>query len=884
MNYLNFLLVFIFISFSLIANAQESQTENNSETPIDNTQIIYDKEFYNQEKFDYTWTDSDGVEHTSKLTEKATTTAQIEALLNKIFYTPEIPGIVKIPRLIVEGDPFNDTYEAHYTTHGAEIPVEGMTVLLIEVRDDISGNSTSPERIKSAQLLTSQINIKSSTENPEALDGTIYNINANLNKFFFISKGKPRLNNTDNCSLFGNKFEIFSPADNKSTASTLNAYDKLNYGINYDILHDCGVILSSNHFFHMGTSTDTKSYPINICIYIPSYRMTWWSGRENSGNFTWYNPDYLPFLFTYTVSLEAQTTPNSSQENIYDVTLNWQSSFDIESDSEIPQEYFIYKVIDGITQETPINEIALTEPTYKYQEEQLNIDNTITYIIKARPTSGEFDWTASNTAEITIPAITTDATPNIAISVNPTSNYNFNNETNDYSNTITIINDDNHRICHHFAEPGTTFIINRYNGEETQPTQIASIEILSVDKSQEDGYNYYAYSINGIEQSDKWKCEKPTAENPHPYLQFGENAISISDNFSASTTENAHTSFYKYQLIFSPSSSEGETSINDISSNIVTVNIPKTSYTVQPEISFTATQIAADTDHNLQEGFKTKITLSLQNNPLIREYSIYRDNTDNVVAYVNHKTNGDFECFIKENGAFISAGTISASDSEAQLQDFIFTDEVSSEKATYVTIISAYTYDGLLERIDTYGSDKKEIGVVNVILSEKEKSHEGYVGQTGCKFNITTEWQLQYDTDIFTPVRYNLWRSIGQSEELIASFYGDALPTTYTDSFTLEEESDKTLEVEYRLRAYAMLNSTESHIIAEDLHTTLFEIPTSIGSIENNADFKIIGNNIETSSEFSIYNINGIKVNGKDLPAGIYIIIGNGIAKKALIK
>ena len=199
--------------------------------------------------YEYTWTDDNGMPHTSNLLETATDANQIIAMLRMIYMTPEIPGnkkrgytregavenwkvsypaVGQLTRNYVSGSGYTYEYTDAYgwniptekpilnTTLGSynyyyldpteyEPDEEGVTLIMIELKDltNFSGNSnyysisssslSLKEKIanafKSARIIK---DFKQSGTGEEA--GTLFKIDADkLNRFFLIAKGQLRL-------------------------------------------------------------------------------------------------------------------------------------------------------------------------------------------------------------------------------------------------------------------------------------------------------------------------------------------------------------------------------------------------------------------------------------------------------------------------------------------------------------------------------------------------------------------------------------------------------------------------------------------------------------------------------------------------------------------
>lgn len=204
------------------------------------------------DNIEYTWTDDEG-EHTSKLTDIATTPEQMIALMREVYTNKNLPGpwyrgykddgtvdteypvvypaIGTVTRFGVAGDDknytYNDTFgwgiahdQANYpfdviytstSSTGNDYKAlnaneykpnhEGLTMLLVELKDGVTSSTVSydPENsslvnifskmFKSVRVIT---NSKKVTKN--GVDGTLFKIDCDkMNRFFFLGKGRLRI-------------------------------------------------------------------------------------------------------------------------------------------------------------------------------------------------------------------------------------------------------------------------------------------------------------------------------------------------------------------------------------------------------------------------------------------------------------------------------------------------------------------------------------------------------------------------------------------------------------------------------------------------------------------------------------------------------------------
>lgn len=162
----------------------------------------------------YTWTDADGVSHTSSLTDEATDPYQIYSFISEIFSNGDIPGI-QFSGMGLEDMHYRWPYDRNYDTNGnygnywlgwgelgeslfVDDPVEnGYTVCLVKVKDELPGAASAffsdtatinylGQCIDGVDLLTDGLRVDEGGDQA----GTVFSYTGELNRFFFISKGK----------------------------------------------------------------------------------------------------------------------------------------------------------------------------------------------------------------------------------------------------------------------------------------------------------------------------------------------------------------------------------------------------------------------------------------------------------------------------------------------------------------------------------------------------------------------------------------------------------------------------------------------------------------------------------------------------------------------
>ena len=283
----------------------------------------------------------------------------------------------------------------------------GYTVFLVKVDD----NATNEPRytstwsdvidyfdthIDEVVLLTDGTRLNTDTEDA----GTMYSYSGELNRFYFISKGKtyelyPFMNGDglyDGAPTYS-MYEEFSAHQPYSDAADItDFYSKLLYGNSYNVVHDCqGVNLLEHYFSMSGKTGDEHKSMTNLIFWIPDHR--------SKTNVRTYDEEYLPHVGLYTIWLEAEAerAANYSTSNrMYDVTLDWVSSLNTILDFDVDQDYELwvyiydeqgnpiadYKVLDRLQMQ---DLLIHNETTFTYQVPQLATSQTIVYRVKGWP-------------------------------------------------------------------------------------------------------------------------------------------------------------------------------------------------------------------------------------------------------------------------------------------------------------------------------------------------------------------------------------------------------------------------------------------------------------------------------------------------------------------
>ena len=282
-----------------------------------------------------------------------------------------------------DGIPYSQqyTYTLQYTFPGTITPPDenGYTVCLVKLYDGINMTDAdkAPEYtatteeledyfttyVKEIQLLTDGMRVASGTSDA----GTVFAYTGDLNRFFFLSKGKMFYYssiqglNYDRAPFYS-MYEEFSANDVSDNTGFTDFYEKMKQGTTYDIKHDCMGVNFRQHYFSMSGKQGTTENRVNsLVFYIPDNR-----GILNS-DWREYDPEHLPTVGMYMIDLYAEIEPSETQNDYYTVTVNWYGNLDsLTHTDNIPQVYRLYEI--RYNEQTGKNDTTLvytgTEPTW----------------------------------------------------------------------------------------------------------------------------------------------------------------------------------------------------------------------------------------------------------------------------------------------------------------------------------------------------------------------------------------------------------------------------------------------------------------------------------------------------------------------------------------
>ncbi len=714
--------------------------------------------------FSYTYIDADGVEKTAMLTDEARGTEQICALLKEVYVNPEIPGIHY-------GYDFDGTqsrkmdydfYGHLYTGSGfswqRNSPREtfpnpnqdGMTMLLVSINDTwkstmVNNNTTPEEHIRlsfsSARLMTAFTRVHD-PENP----GYLYQINdVSTNRFFFISKGKPRASHTRPLYRL---YEQISPVKGDNGHVTDNFIDEMRAGHSFLCYHDCSEMTTigktnAPHWFSISNSGENYNLS-NLTIFIPDRRFEPQHdpngvvadnvkqievngkryfvdyGNSNDTNVDNIITEVMPKVLVYTVDLQATATP-SEQDGYYDVHLTWDTNFTLENlDTQVPQQFYVY-IIDGNNR--VLLSTIVDQPTedreHTYQVEQTNDTQTFSYIVSAHPINFDNDGNML-LDEDGKPLVTVSAESPVRTVIIPgrhsafftqAQEYrsrfeakNINQQYNVYKNTMTIrpnSSDDYLSIKNN----GEAYQVIRTDADGNRAL-VASVLFTPVDGTQE-----YEYTVtyNASTQVTNPVFDDETPVTSGRLTGFNNSTVVVIDRFLASTKDNDHSDRYIYS--FEQLNEDGEM---ENFSNSFTVPVFKTTNEVGGQ-EHTFDEVWADTDHSAKAFPTNSITFDALSDPSANliEYSIlrtdYQYKKQTKIAKAEHSNNFDrYSLYsISEDGIINDfLGTVSITDDAPSITLPDNNNKDYNQRMLYAPVITTL-YAGDINKKNTYGCDFK---------------------------------------------------------------------------------------------------------------------------------------------------------------------------------
>lgn len=673
-------------------------------TDSDDAQPVINDAYYRA--IEYQWVDDNNEVRTSNLAEPATHYNQIVAMLREVYTNPRVPGFIKDPLYDEEtastetdngGKTIGDMAYVKYAPcvdpiYGMdpemkdfEPEIEGATALLVKLSSDFHNEEGETcedmlRKIKQVRILTSQMYIGNDEESQSENPGYLFNYVGMLDQFFIITKGCTRIpsNAPDGFAPFYNMFEEFSPAN---TGPTYNAYADMSAGNMFQVDHNCSGVMMQDHVVVMSPESVEKEYAMNFMFYLPDYRFAGDSRRKKDDDkinewYTFYNEDHQPFFFFNRIDAVIPEKP------VYDTTnhtakikLEWESTYKKVSRSRVPEQFYIYRVINDVIQPEPLSndeyEIAPSHVSDMFEEEdgsvvsaanrcsvyitepQDNISHDVRYIVKGRRYGSDFELVESNVVLAHIKGYANLETLSINITGKPKSDYDEVSQRNLYENVIELTDnmadedDETARLLAGHIDVGTVFTLGRFENSTADSKAVATMTIddISVRYGGTWAVWYYDATIKYADGREgttaAFKSLKSTAgadgdrtdDFAYPIQALdGMNGIlaSFTDKFYASTESGDHPSSYHYYIVYESKSSletparssRAESRADRAVSNVVDVAVPVRDLKVG-YVPYSLDQILADTDASqLLAENNPGIQFETRGNPSLSNYTV----------------------------------------------------------------------------------------------------------------------------------------------------------------------------------------------------------------------------------------------------------------------
>ena len=299
----------------------------------------------------------------------------------------------------------------------------GYTVMMVKLKDGVNDTVsvrapmyTADETelhdyfstyIKEIQLLTDGMRVGGNTDKA----GTVFAYTGDLNRFFFISKGKmyylSSLNHIGyDRAPFYSMYEEFSPYTTRDTLGSADFYDRMKKGESYPVVHDCNSVSFMQHYFSMSGKKGTSENAVSsLVFYIPDKR-----GFEDSTRN--YHAEHRPEVGLYLITLNAEAQPSTQQEH-YTVTVTWESNLNDITSNTIAQSYRLWEIItapDGTVTTREITSMLsdVHDTSLTYDVPQYDDSYTITYYVIGTPddaTNKDTFFAKSNEKDVIIPGL-----------------------------------------------------------------------------------------------------------------------------------------------------------------------------------------------------------------------------------------------------------------------------------------------------------------------------------------------------------------------------------------------------------------------------------------------------------------------------------------------
>ena len=784
---------------------------------------------FDYSNYTYTYIDANGVEQTASLSDEATTPEQIKALVKAVYTDATIPGIHyaydyngeqwrKIDYNAYAHANVNPKNKMKVTWDDAD-PNEvisnpeqdGMTLMMVNLKDSwfrshANGKSDSTDymlnnAISSVKLMSHFTRVHDA-ENP----GYLYSFEGVTNRFFIISKGKPR---ASYWAPFYRLFEQISPVKGEGGQTTNDFIDEIKAGHPYPCYHDCtnvpgfGPSTGYNHWFEI-TSTG-ESYALdNLSIFIPDRRLEYGYGegdletRNNTSDYStnaqifknYENAEgdlsVMPKVLMYTADLNAVATPSTETYGFYNINLDWSTSFTYENlGTHVPQHFYVYILNDDGTR-TLIQDVEKDEngmvrvQNHSYQVEQTDEQQTIRYVITAHPINYDTDGATVLRNDDDSPYITISAESPVRTVIIPSKIYAFFTEVSEYrsryhiekaskqiniyKNTLSIT--PSSAQSYETIRPEAYKVYRKYGS-----TDIPIATVTFTPMENEEGTTQYTYNVEYDNETQDlgflFDAEEPVTSGT--ITSFENSTVKIIDRFTASTASNTH--YDKYIYTFKEQKTNGYYACSDQ----FVVPVYKTTNNVGGE-GRTLDEVIADTTHLAKATPDNTITFSVINNPAanVVNYEVRRVYSNNFSKYdkigkaENFQNSGNYYIYalnsLGQLNELVGTEAVGADGGDITTHDINSSSD--NQRSLYVPVINTL-YNGDASKPNSYGCKIESTSYPQVKVSiENQMKTDPFYGNGGdlmgylVNLKITPTLPSSSESGINFVYYYRVWREI----------------------------------------------------------------------------------------------------------------------------
>ena len=760
--------------------------------------------------YEFTYVE-DGVTKTAKLTDEATTPEHMAALIKAIYTDPTIPGIHyaydfngtqsrKIDYNAYARERVNPAknYVVPWDVEDQSVVTpnpnqDGMTLLMVNISEDWYRSYFSRYNDRPKDMLNDAVtSIKLMTHftrvNDPVNPGYLYSFDGTTNRFFVISKGKPRITDDKN-GPFYRLFEQISPVRGDGGHTTDDFINEIKAGHPYPCYHDCTNVLGFNGagYDHWFTISNTgEAYTLkNLSIFIPDRRLEYETkGKDNVSDYdfnhqifkNYENADsnltIMPKVLLYTADLHAEAVP-SDQAGYYQVNLSWNTSFTHENlGVDVLQQFYVYIVENGNRIRLASVEQPTTEYSHSYLVQQTTDPQTISYIITAHPINYYEDGSRildeqgnpyiTISAESPVRTVTIPGHSPFFTQISEyRSRYDVQSSTKQYNVYKNIVS-----IRPTSAEDYASIKNNteKYDVIRTDAKDNKAI-IATVQFSPIEGTTKYNYTVvyNNGTQDLSLTFDETEPVTSGTLESFEDATVLVIDRFTASTLSNNQSDKYTYSF----EQIEGDTYYNY--SNRFVVPVYKTTNNVSG-YGINHDEFLADIDHSAKASPNNTITFSAINDPAANlvEYEIRRLKSNN---FKNYDKIGKAENFNNSGQYYVYALNESNNLNELVEQSFIGTEggnltaldinqSSTNQRSNYVPVIST-RFNGDINKPNTYGCDIQAMSYpqVNIVVDDLVKTNPmGSVANPVMGYAATIKINPSMPKDIKHVYYYRLWR------------------------------------------------------------------------------------------------------------------------------